>query len=693
MVLQDAWIELNEIAEIEPKFFQSKFKLIFENTVCIVNKTDFTNPAIRQQPIEFYVTVVERIPSIVKKNHELLKALLETIFKLMIDIDADIEQSWLRPKEGFKENAEGEDMEDNVQFGRGCIDKIVSAVGDEITLPILSQIVTQTMENDTDWRYKNAGLMAFSQVGEYIDDVKNIGTMLKVVIEHLVHPNPKIRYASLHCIGQLSDDMTEDFQEAFGNDVLPALIAVLDDPVPRVSAHCASAITNFMDGVSEELAQANMQNISMKLGIMMKNGISIQKENSVTAFAQSAVAVKEAFDPHFAETVDLLLSCLDENPGPEYKQFRAQVIEAITLICCSVSDEAFFPHADRIVNSMIYIQKSNLEQTDPQRSYLLTAWQRICTKMKGLFTPFLHEILPSILSMASLKPKMGIEGAGESDIEHVLSEIKPEGKDGEKKASIMTDAIEEKDTAIQMLIVFVEELEGACFPYLDQISEIMVGLTQFDSSDNIRNDAAGALPSLLKCAKAANQDISVIHELAKKFSNNLVQAMESETETDCLIQQSQALKEIIETAGQNLLQLDSVDQFSQKVFEFINQSESRVKENNKYEQENLEGEEEDQLDEEDLMVLKEENKNEQQLQLDLGELFGMLFKTHKDRCTNLVQRLITEFLPEIAKSDSKQKQKFLLFVLDDMIEYLGPSFLGPVYPQIVQQVCTFTNSP
>lgn len=44
VVLQDAWIEFNEIAEIEPKFFQSKFKLIFENTVNIVGKNDFTNP-------------------------------------------------------------------------------------------------------------------------------------------------------------------------------------------------------------------------------------------------------------------------------------------------------------------------------------------------------------------------------------------------------------------------------------------------------------------------------------------------------------------------------------------------------------------------------------------------------------------------------------------------------------------------
>jgi len=123
-----------------------------------------------------------------------------------------------------------------------------------------------------------------------------------------------------------------------------------------------------------------------------------------------------------------------------------------------------------------------------------------------------------------------------------------------------------------------------------------------------------------------------------------------------------------------------VDQFADKVFEFISQSEKRIQENNKYEKENMEGEEEDQLDEEDLAVLKEENKNEQQLQVDLGEIIGVIFKTHKDHCRNLVQKLITTILPEVAKHDTKQKQKFLLFILDDMVEFLGPAFLGAVYP-------------
>jgi len=93
------------------------------------------------------------------------------------------------------------------------------------------------------------------------------------------------------------------------------------------------------------------------------------------------------------------------------------------------------------------IQQSNLEQNDPQRSYLLSAWQRICLVMKTDFTPYLAEILPSILTMASLKPEMGIEGKGAAGLADVMNEIKPDGSDS-KKVNIMTDEIEEKDTAI-----------------------------------------------------------------------------------------------------------------------------------------------------------------------------------------------------------------------------------------------------
>lgn len=136
-------------------------------------KNDFCNPVIRQQPVEFEVTVVERIPSIVKKDTQLLQDLIELIFQLMIDIDADIDSAWLTPKEGFRADEEEED-EDNVNFGKSCIDRLVSSVGEEKMMPLLGQIVSNTIGNENDWRYKNAALMAFSQVGEYIEDTDKI---------------------------------------------------------------------------------------------------------------------------------------------------------------------------------------------------------------------------------------------------------------------------------------------------------------------------------------------------------------------------------------------------------------------------------------------------------------------------------------------------------------------------------------
>lgn len=196
--------------------------------------------------------------------------------------------------------------------------------------------------------------------------------------------------------------------------------------------------------------------------------------------------------------------------------------------------------------------------------------------MKKDFTPYLAEILPNILNMATLKPQIGVIGQESADISDVLKEM---GDNQEKKTNIMTDEIEEKDSAIQMLTVFIEELGGGFAQYIDQVSEILLGLTKFFASENIRNSAAGALPALIKCAKeplythasmllekyglkdveAAPDNIAVIHEMAKKYSNNLIEAMEEETETDCLIAQAQALKEIVEEAGNNLLQPDSVN--------------------------------------------------------------------------------------------------------------------------------------
>ena len=83
--------------------------------------------------------------------------------------------------------------------------------------------------------------------------------------------------------------------------------------------------------------------------------------------------------------------------------------------------------------------------------------------MKSEFGPYLNQVLPSVLSMAALEPAMSVQGNDTmSAITDVLNEVTPETGEA-KTANVMTDEIEEKDVAIQMLNVFIDEVPELCY--------------------------------------------------------------------------------------------------------------------------------------------------------------------------------------------------------------------------------------
>jgi hypothetical protein len=84
----------------------------------------------------------------------------------------------------------------------------------------------------------------------------------------------------------------------------------LDDPVPRVQAHACAALTNFFEGTSEDIAVNYIENTLPKLSNLMSNGISIIKENAVTALASLAEAAKNHFDSYFDQCVGFVLGFL-----------------------------------------------------------------------------------------------------------------------------------------------------------------------------------------------------------------------------------------------------------------------------------------------------------------------------------------------------------------------------------------------
>jgi hypothetical protein len=49
-------------------------------------------------------------------------------------------------------------------------------------LPLIGTLVQNTIANEQDWRFKHAGIMAFSQVGEYVEETEKIDPMIPVLL-------------------------------------------------------------------------------------------------------------------------------------------------------------------------------------------------------------------------------------------------------------------------------------------------------------------------------------------------------------------------------------------------------------------------------------------------------------------------------------------------------------------------------
>jgi hypothetical protein len=220
-----------------------------------------------------------------------------------------------------------------------------------------------------------------------------------MILHYFTNENPKLRYAACHAIGQISDDLTVKFQELYGAQTYPKLVELLKDPVPRVVSHSAAALTNFLEGMKYEDSLANLNEMMDLLVFHSTNGISLVKESCLSAISSVAELCKENFKPFLEVTVQMLFKIIETHTRKEYKQLRGQAIETMTIVASSVGVELFRPALNQLVTIMIQVQQSSFEQVDPQKSYILAGWQRLCLIYGQELSGYLDKILPSLFEL------------------------------------------------------------------------------------------------------------------------------------------------------------------------------------------------------------------------------------------------------------------------------------------------------
>ena len=70
---EDLLSTLADIADTEPKFFKASFSYLHEFVRVLVYDKNFSDPTLKEIAINILISIVERIPALVKKDKEKLK--------------------------------------------------------------------------------------------------------------------------------------------------------------------------------------------------------------------------------------------------------------------------------------------------------------------------------------------------------------------------------------------------------------------------------------------------------------------------------------------------------------------------------------------------------------------------------------------------------------------------------------------
>lgn len=682
----EALKHLRDLAETEPKIFKGRIQIAYEfvDRVCALELDDL---GLKHIALDFIVALAGRLNDEFLEKKQLCDNLCTKIFQMMLSVDEDVEPSWACPPEGFEEPEEDEDSIeiDYAKLGRKQLTKMLEGVGESFLLPTVLGLIQTALTTPTeDWRVKYAALMTISELGQFIEESDKIAELVPILHSHAA-PNlhPKIRYAAYHCIGKLSEDYEEEFQAAHHEIMVPLLVAGIADSVPRVAAAASDSLGKFMESCGPSLVSEHINTIMpIMIQKFSQQNPSIVVESVLTALSSIADSSKEGFSPYYQQLMVIFFRIIRSYTSNEYQRIRGKAIESMTMICTSVGKDIFSQHVPDTIALLKEIQDS-ISETDPLKAYILSAWQRIAATLQKDFAPYLHGILPGLLSAAGTTAGVSVESEPDA-----LVDLASLVTDSNKKISISTSDLEDKDLALHSLITIIDVLKESYAPFAEQTTNIVLPLVNYTPNEHIRQAAATLCGSLITSVKSlgTSESEQAVINLARLYLGALWQATAVEVDTETIVAQLGAIKVIIESPSSKFLSPEEVTASGEKLIKMLETSLDRRARNKELETGSDESEDE---------LIKEINRNEEDsLHTTISEVLGALFKTHREHSLAIVNFLYSHVLSRfLAPDTTDEDHKFAIFVIDDVVEFVGQDLAGDKWNSLAEALVRFSADP
>ncbi|KAI9339498.1 armadillo-type protein [Pilaira anomala] len=658
--LVDGLVVLIELADSSPKLFRPLLSEVLTVMVSIAKDKSFDDRT-RQTALELLLTISEAAPPMIRKLPNFAQEVIPVAMEMITDIDDD--ESWYTT-----EDLDEDDNEENYVMGESTLDRVARTLGGKTVVPVAFQYIPQMLQSG-EWQQRRAALMAISSIAEGSIKIMKpeLSNIINMILPSFKDAHPRVRYAACNAMGQMSTDFSPYIQKHFHEIVVSSLLPVMEDPQPRIQAHAAAAMVNFCEEADKKILDPYLDAIFERLLILLKTSKTYVQEQAITTIATVADCAEDRFVKYHGVIMPLLLDILRQASDKQYRLLRSRAIECASLIGLAIGKEIFAPYTASFINILAEIQQSVTEADDIQTTYLLAAWARMCKMMGQDFLPYLPNIMPPLLASAKLTPEFTFVDPEEEDVDS-----KYPTDDGwefvginGQQIGIKTSVLEEKHTAVEMLVSYARDLGAGFLPYVPEVLEIALPLLKFYFHDGVRHAAAALIPVLLKDAKDANVAPTDLANMWNTIFEKIVKIMTIEEDITFLAQTYATFSECLDVLGENCLQPAQIESFVKGTDEQLKKFLERLTER---EQEKQAGE----YDADDEEQMADEEASEEDALSELARAMQSLFKALGPSFLPYFDKMLPLVVQFLAHPNNAARQ-WAICVFDDVVEYTGPA--------------------
>ncbi|KAG7304294.1 hypothetical protein JYU34_011235 [Plutella xylostella] len=660
---------LIELAETAPKFLRPQLEPIFQVCIKMVSDADAEDNW-RQLALEVMVTLCETAPAMVRKQ---VPGAVRTLTPLVLEMMCDLEDE---PDWAVQDDAADDDNENNNVVAESALDRMCCGLGGKSMLGLIVEQVPGMLASE-DWRRRHAALMAVSSAGEgcHKQMEQMLEQVVSAVLNYLTDPHPRVRYAACNAVGQMSTDFAPIFEKKFHDRVVPGLLLVLDDNAnPRVQAHAAAALVNFSEDCPKPILTQYLDPLMNKLEAILtakfkelvERGTKLVLEQIVTTIASVADTVEKDFVIYYDRLMPCLKYIIANATTDELKMLRGKTIECVSLIGLAVGEEKFLADASEVMDLLLktHTEGDQLPADDPQTSFLISAWSRICRIMGQKFSQYLPIVMEPVMRTAAMKPEVAL--LDNDDLETIEGDLDWHFVTlGEQQNfGIKTAGLEDKASACDMLVCYARELKEAFAEYAEDVVKLMVPMLKFYFHDGVRTAAAESLPYLLECARIRGPQY--IQGMWAYILPELLKAIDAEPEPEVQVELLNSLAKCIELLGGGCL----TDETMAEVLRILNKLLSEHFERATERHQKRTDEDYDDVVEEQLA--DEDNEDVYGLSR-VADVLHALMSAYRDAFYPHLDQLLPHLVQLLAPGRPYADRQWAICIFDDVIEFGGPA--------------------